>query len=63
MGRPMIPRTLMDGIDAMAKRIEVLEEENRRLKEETERLSGEKELCMREIMRQKMLLDAGRTRR
>lgn len=59
----MIPRTLMDGIDAMAKRIEVLEEENRRLKEETERLSGEKELCMREIMRQKMLLDAGRTRR
>ena len=56
----MIPGPFMDGVEAMADRIEALEAENRLLAEENQRLSRDLEICMGFFMRTKLLLDAHR---
>lgn len=56
-----VTESVIDAVEDMADRIVKLEEENRALTNRNSELKQERDLCMREVMRLRMLLDAGRT--
>lgn len=59
----LMTASFMDAVDEMAERLEFLEKENLKLMERNHELVRERDLCMREVMRLKMLLDARRARK